>query len=149
MNEREKILFRLRADLARTPGSGSDADLAALLAEAVAESDASLRSAAELAGLDLGDLEERAGVLEVDGGLPRTSANLAAFALALRARVGEIGERPVRWLFANAEAILAWERAAGTTRAETARALRAALSRQPPPDSGAKKAVCGREEAIW
>ena len=129
MKVTEKALFELRADMARNPGGLERAELDYLLASIADESDHALHVVAELFSLDLESLEERAAILQYDGGLARVSANRLAVTYALQEFDQEITDRAAKWYFQNASAILGLEREKDWSRAETVTELQAYFQR--------------------
>ena len=101
MNVAEQALFKLRVDLARNPGGLNEAELDSLLAEVDAESDRNLAAAAEFFGLNLAELEERAGIMQYDDNMPRVTANHLALAEGLRRIMPEISAGLCKWIAQN------------------------------------------------
>lgn len=130
MNHFQSVLLELRMDMARNPGGLEAVELDALLAGLAGEADDNLRAAVEFFGLDLEAIEERAAIIEFDGGLARVAANRLALTLELRHIMPRMSEAMCRWFAQNAAVAMAygWER--GMSRDELADELRAYFRRR-------------------
>lgn len=130
MNGTERALLELQGDMVRNPGGMEQAEIDCLIRSIEDESDQNLAAAAELFGLDLEALEERAGIVEYDGGVSRTTANRQATTWAIQQRDPDLGDRAARWMFENAAAVLEWEEKTGSTREQTLAALADVMHRR-------------------
>lgn len=106
MNPVEKALFELRADMARSPGELNRAGLESLLSDLFDESDRNLAAAAEFFGLDPASLEEKAAIMQYDGGLSRVTANRLALTGELRRIMPNVSDRLCRWFAQNAAVVM-------------------------------------------
>ena len=118
MNHIEKILFTLRADMARQPDDLSESELSGLLQDVTAASDANLRAAAVLFDLDLEELESWAARLEFGDGMTRVKANRTALFLTLQEMMPDISELLCKWFSRNASTIMTYAYDKGLTRDE-------------------------------
>lgn len=144
MNRLEKALFELRMDLARNPGGLDGAELDALLAGVVQESDDNLRATAEFFSLDLEATEERASAMQFDGGLARVTANRLALTRELQSVMPTMSEAMCRWFAQNAATVTAYGRERGLSRDELAAELRAYFRRELAAGKNDAEAVHGR-----
>ena len=130
MNYIEKILFTLRADMARQPEGLSENELSGLLQDVTAASDANLRAAAVLFDLDLEELESWAARLEFGDGMTRVTANRTALFLTLQEMMPDISERLCKWFSYNASTIMTCAYDKGLTRDEIMTELGMFFSKQ-------------------
>lgn len=143
MNRLELALFELRADVARNPGNLNDAELDGLLTGIAEESDANLRAAVEFFGLNLANIEERAAILQFDGGLARATANRLALTLELRRVMPDVSDGLCRWFARNSAAVMAYGRERGLSRAEIAGELMAYFRHETPAGAKHTEAIHG------
>jgi hypothetical protein len=141
MNPMTRTLFELRADKERNPGGTDNAEPDYLLTGIEDEADRNLSAAAELFDLDTEALEERAAIIQYDGGAARVTACRLAVAHALRERASELSDRVARWIFNNAAAILDWEKANYADREQTFQAMLSCL------ESECRESTAERREA--
>ncbi len=101
MNQLEKALFELRIDMARNPTATSEAELDAMLAEVVEDSDASVRATVEFFNLNMDAIGERAGKMQFDGGASRVTANRLALTEELQRTIPRMSGTMCRWFAQN------------------------------------------------
>lgn len=151
MKRLDRVLFDLRADMARNPGATNDMGLVGLLAEITSESDANLRAAGEFFGFDIEALENSAATMQYDGGLPRAAANRMALANELRRVMPGISDTLCRWFAQNSAAVMTYGRQNGLRQEEIAERVREYFSRESVGaghNGGVGDTVCRAGEAV-
>lgn len=129
MNRTEKALLALRADMARDTEPLENIELDYLLASFEDEADQNLLAAAELFGLNLEALEERAAVMEFDGGLARITANRMALTLELQRLAPGVSDAACKWFAQNSATIRLYALERGLTREQLVVELHAYFER--------------------
>lgn len=124
-----RALDDLERDIKYGP-SPSDVEHDAVLAGIADESDADLQAAAELFGLEPECIEERAAIMQYDGGVTRVTANRLALTWELRRFMPDVSDALCRWFAQNSAAALMYGREHGLNRRGLADALHGYLRRK-------------------
>ncbi len=144
MNAVEMALIELRADMARNPGGLDDAELAAMLAEVVEESDASVRATVEFFGLNMEAIEERAAAMQYDGGAARVATNRLALTVELQRTMPSMSDAMCRWFAQNMATVTVYAQKHDMSRDELAEELRAYFRQNPTARTNNSEAIHGQ-----